>query len=418
MTAGYTYLFICVLNKHLSVATLLLLLMASDRLFAASVMAVLISSVLVLSGVHSAHAVDDLWYPGEGVRQDMFVKYRVQEEGTNDNRPFEMTIYFKEQVDGDWLAPSFIVDEGRVINATLKFAANMQVLSVGVPDDMRTYISAYHGSLHYLDAFTTKSEPLSLTAASWGKIASIGGEQVTPKGIEKVSFAGARDLCQADSCDATLVQWRKGVDSKVWIVNEFPFPVKALTFVDVTTGAQPIQFALELLATGSGEPEVPITEDRTITPPLQKTTPRGTYDVEIEWEPAEIQPESTVVFGVTMTESTGFPLEQVNYDFSVTDASGTVVADFKNQNSEFGTGTHEVKFAGAGPAKVTVKLNAVSGTPVGGGTFTEAVTFDIVVVPEFPLGAAAIAAAVVGMLVLIARARWSGFGNLFGKSHP
>jgi hypothetical protein len=65
---------------------------------------------------------------------------------------------------------------------------------------------------------------------------------------------------------------------------------------------------------------------------------------------------------------------------------------------------------------VTVTLNSISGAPAGGGTFTEAVDFDIVVVPEFPVSAAAIIVAVIiGMVVLMTRAKSMGLGSLFGN---
>lgn len=394
--------------------------MIPARFFAYALMTLLASSVLAMTlNAKSAYAVDDLWYPGEGVKQDMYVKYRIEELDTNEARPFEMTIYFKEQVDGNWVAPAFVVDEGRVINGTLKLAANMQALSggSGVPPEMNTYISAYHGSLQWLDAFTTKNEPLSLTAGSWGKTASIGGGEIKPSGTEKVAFAGAQDVCQADSCDSTLIMWHKGVDSKIWVVNEFPFPVKALTYVDVTTGNQPVQFAFELLATGTGQPEVPGSVIEVPKPPLGPTaTARGTYEIELDWDPAEIRPDGAVVFGVTMTDSTGFPLERVNYDMVIKDSDGNVIQEFKNQNAELGVATHEVTFNSSGRMIVTVTLNSISGAPAGGGTFTEAVDFDIVVVPEFPVSAAAIIVAVIiGMVVLMTRAKSVGLGSLFGN---
>jgi hypothetical protein len=52
----------------------------------------LVASLLVfgtLSGVLSSIAFaqgDDLWYPGEGVKQDMYVKYRIQEYDTNNGQ--------------------------------------------------------------------------------------------------------------------------------------------------------------------------------------------------------------------------------------------------------------------------------------------------------------------------------------------
>ena len=156
--------------------------------FASSVASLLLLAVLATSlNVQSANAQqDDLWYPGEGVRQDMYVKYRIQEMDTNDNRPYEMTIYFREQVDGDWMAPTFVVDQGRVYQGTLKLADNMAPLTGGsdVPNEMKTYISGYTGSLDWLDSFTTKAAPLSLTQQSWGKIASIGGGEISPRGTQ------------------------------------------------------------------------------------------------------------------------------------------------------------------------------------------------------------------------------------------
>jgi hypothetical protein len=397
--------------------------MMSARLFASALTALLLFSVLAMSSnLRSASAADDLWYPGEGVKQDTYVKYRIQEHDTNDNRPFEMTIYFKEQVDGDWVAPTFVVDQGQVIKGDLKLADNMQALSGGggTPPEMSAYIGAYEGSLHWLDAFTTKSEPLSLTAGSWGKTGSIGGSEIKPSGTQKVSFEGAQDLCQADSCDSTLIMWHKSVDSKIWVVNEFPFPVKALAYADVTTGQAPIQFAFELLETGTGQPEAPAGGDQIPTPPLgPKATPRGTYQAQIDWQPAEIQPGTPVSFGVTMMDSTSFPLERVNYDFTIKDSSGAVVKEFKNQNAELGIGTHEVTFDKAGSMTVTVTFNSIDGVPAGGGTFIEAVSFNITVIPEFPVGVVVIAAAVIGMVVLISRSRGNGLSSLFGaKSAP
>jgi hypothetical protein len=170
------------------------------------------------------------------------------------------------------------------------------------------------------------------------------------------------------------------------------------------------------LDTGTGQPEVPGSVAEVPTPPLGPTaTARGTYEIELDWDPAEIQPDGAVVFGVTMTDSTGFPLERVNYDLVIKDSGGNIVKEFKNQNAELGLATHEVTFNTTGRMTVTVTLHSISGTPAGGGTFTETVDFSIVVVPEFPVSAAIIAAVIIGMVVLMTRAKSVGLGGLFGK---
>jgi hypothetical protein len=383
----------------------------SSRFLAFALVALLLvcgaSSVALTSSVYAQE--DDLWYPGEGVKQDMYVKYRIMEEQTNDKQPFELTLYFQEQQDGDWIVPAFVVDDGKVVEGTWKLADNMAYLSGGseVPAEMNDFVGGYSGSLHWLDAFTTKGSPLSLKQASWGKTASIGGSEVKPSGQETITVAGG-------TYDTTVILWHKSVDSKVWVRNGFPFPIKAEAYADVTTGNPPIQFSFELLETGTGKPEAPAGEDIIPTPPLSKTTGRGTYEIEINWEPASIEPGRSALFSVALMDDSGFPLERANYDFTVKSADGTIVKEFKNQNADadFGTGTHEVQFDTAGPMTITVKINAVSGQDPG--QFTESADFNVVVVPEFPVSAAIFAAAVIGLVVVMTRVKGTGLGSLFG----
>ena len=54
---------------------------------------------------------------------------------TNNGRPFDMTIYFKDKDDkGNWIAPVFVVDEGRVINGTFRLSA-LDLTALGTSDD-------------------------------------------------------------------------------------------------------------------------------------------------------------------------------------------------------------------------------------------------------------------------------------------
>ena len=85
--------------------------------------ALLISSAIYIATnfkVKNAYAADNNWYVGEGAKKGMYVKYNLRELDTNNGRPFDMTIYFKEKDDkGNWIAPVFVVDEGRVISRYL-----------------------------------------------------------------------------------------------------------------------------------------------------------------------------------------------------------------------------------------------------------------------------------------------------------
>ena len=132
----------------------------------------------------NAFAVDNNWYVGEGVTKDMYVKYRMSHFDTNNGREFTMTIYFKEQDDkGNWIAPVFVEDQGKVLNGTF-ILSPLDLTALGtskIPPEMKKYRSAYASSLQWLAAFVPKPGQ-SLTAGSWGKIASIGGSEIKPSG--------------------------------------------------------------------------------------------------------------------------------------------------------------------------------------------------------------------------------------------
>jgi hypothetical protein len=377
------------------------------------------TTVLTASSFNNqAFAADDTWYVGEGVQKGMWVKYNIQQLDTNEGRPFEMTIWFQDQdQSGTWSAPAWVVDQGSVINGTLRLAKNMASLSGGqVPDGMKSYISGYQGSLQWLDAYATISNPKPLSPSHWGVIAQIGGAPIDVVSQEKVSFAAAKDVCGADSCDSSLVLWHKGVDNKVWIVNEFPFPVKADTFASIASGQAPVQFKFELLATGTGQPPIPQGGSFVPKPPLTEPTGRGTYVTNIDWTPQSIQPGSEVTFGVTFTDNNGNALQRVNYDFTVTDASGKVIQDFKNQNTDpnTGAGTQKVKFDKAGSVQVSVTINTAEGGVAGGAAgFLERSDFNIVVVPEFPAGVVFIGtAALIGAVFVLTRFMRGGLTKL------
>jgi hypothetical protein len=378
----------------------------------------LVTSVLVfgtLNMMNSAFAQTPDWYPGEGVKQDMYVKYRIQDYDTNNRQPYMMTLYFQQQdQEGNWIVPAFVEADGRVLQGTLKLSDTMSPLLGGeVPQEMREFIAGYQNSLLWLDAFTTVSAPLSLTAGSWGKIGSIGGGEVRPTGTQQVSFAGAQSLCGATSCDATVVTWRKGVDSRVWVVNEFPFPVMAETYADVTTPPAPIQYSFELLETGSGQPAAPTGTGQALGPPLVRTTNDGSRII-LTWDPVDIQPNSTVNFGLELRDASNSTLQNVAYDFIVKDANGQIIQEFNDQQAQSGTATHQVTFNSTGPKTVTIQINSVSGRTTG--QIIQTTDFGVAVVPEFPISAAILSAAVIGLVVVIMRVKGLRIGrsNLFG----
>jgi hypothetical protein len=332
------------------------------------------SVFFVISGItyENAYAQNNNWYVGKGAQENTYYTYNVQHHDTKQGRPFLMTIYFKEfnEQEQYWVAPVFVVDQGKVINGTFHLSSlDLSVLgSSDIPAEMAPYGSAYSRSLHWLASFVPKPGQ-SLTAPYWGKIASIGGSAIAPSGSAKAQVP-------AGTFDTTVISWHKGVDNNIWINPNMPYPVKAETFADVTTGNPPIQYIFELQAVGQGQPPLP--ESQVVIPksPITHRTAAGTYFIRLLWN-APINVGIAEEFSVPFMDNSQNILNQVSYSFQVTSSNDAIITDLKNQKAPDGTGIQTVKFPNAGPYTIEVNVEAVAGKPLG--IFIESVRFGVVV---------------------------------------
>ena len=161
----------------------------------------------------------------------------------------------------------------------------------------------------------------------------------------------------------------------MYILNGFPYPVMAKTYVDVTTGSPPIQFQYILTETGKGKPEPPQSSIMEVNPPLLQRTARGDYFMQLDWNPNPITIGNETTFTIDMLDKDKFPLTQVSYDFTITDANNTTILDLHNQRAQQGTESHTVTFEQPGIVNAKVKVNSVKG--IGTGIFIEQVNFKV-----------------------------------------
>ncbi|HEY7111110.1 MAG TPA: hypothetical protein VH415_16910 [Nitrososphaeraceae archaeon] len=349
------------------------------KLFGASFnIIILLGALITVTGTLGSSVdialADNVWYVGDGAKQGLFLKYSIQDHDTRQGKQFEMTIYFKNfsAVDHYWIAPTFVLDNGKVINGTFHLS-ELDLTALGsssIPKEMLPYKSAYTDTLQWLAAFVPKPGQ-SLTAPYWGKIASIGGQAIAPSGQEKVTVP-------AGTFDTTKISWHKGKDNNIWINNNLPYPVKAETFADVTTGIPPIQYKFQLLQAGQGEPAMPKSKIQIPTPPLMQQTLTGKYYIQLMWDPQSIQIGKDIKFGLLFLDNAKSIIRNVAYNFEITDANGTVLADLKNLRAIDGTGIQTFKFKDTGQIIVIVDINAVAGLP--SGIFVENAKFPLVVV--------------------------------------
>lgn len=347
---------------------------------------IVLVSMLVLpystSGGIAANAQqNDMWYLGKGAKENTYYTYKIQDHDTNQGQPFTMTVFFEDfnETGKYWIAPVFVVDKGKVLNGTFHLS-DLDLTALGssvIPKEMSPYRSAYANTLQWLESFVPRPGQ-SLSAVNWGKIGSIGGSPVNPGGAAKVTVP-------AGTYDTTVITYHKGVDNRIWVNSDLPYPVKAETYADVTTGNPPIQYVYDLQATGQGQPPAPESQIEIPKPPLEIQTARGTYILQLLWDPEVIVVGQPVEFGILFGDAAGGIVDRVRYGFKVTEPDGTVLEDLKNQRADDGTGIQEYTFESDGPKDVEVTVDVVGGTPMG--EFVESSKFGIVVQP--PSGTAA-----------------------------
>lgn len=349
-----------------------------------SLIVLIVVSVLFLP--QRVYSQGNTWYVGKGLEPNTYYTYQIREFDTNQGRPFFMTIYFKEfdNANNVWIAPVFVVDQGRVFNGTF-LLSGLDLSALGssqLPPEMQEFRNAYANSLQWLAAFVPKPGQ-SLSAPNWGKIAAIGGQPVAPLGAAQITTP-------AGTLNTIAVGWHYGEDNRIWINPNMPYPVKAETFAAVTTGNPPIQYAYELQATGEDQPPIPESQFEAPEPPLTVRTQRGTYHIQLIWNPPiEAGGAATEAVGggdnATGITSEDFGLifmdlrqsiqPGITYGFTVTSSNGTTLVDLNNQKASEGTSTQAVTFPEPGRYTIEVNVESVTGQPLG--IFVESARFTV-----------------------------------------
>ena len=121
------------------------------------------------------------------------------------------------------------------------------------------------------------------------------------------------------------------------------------------------------------------------------------YKISLTW-PEQLFPEQPVTFGIGIADKSGQPISSATYELVVIDKDGNQVSRSGGVTSPEGISSQDVTFASQG--SFTVKVEKIKGTG-------ESVESALTVVPEFPLGIAAVATAIaVGAAIAARRSSW------------
>jgi len=193
---------------------------------------------------------DPTWFAGEGLKKGDLFSYSMCHVDYRECVNFEMDMWVKGDIktgtEDKWLVDVVVYDGNQVIKGNMTVGKLAPEPSGGT-ENLSVYRGAYKSSIVWLSAFANGYDeggdkgPKKFSAKSWGKIANIGGEQVVPLAIEKVTV-------KAGTFDTVVISWKTGgVRSNVWVVDNFPFPVKAHTYTHVSSGIPPTEYQFELL---------------------------------------------------------------------------------------------------------------------------------------------------------------------------
>ena len=193
---------------------------------------------------------DGSWYAGEGLKHGDYFSYQICHVDYKECAEFGMDLWIKgdKQVGSEtkWLVEAVVYDGNKVIVGELELG-KVAPEPTGGSEELAVYRGAFKSSVVWLSAFATSDDtsgdkgPKKFKETSWGKIGNIGGEQVLPQKIETITVP-------AGTWETVQIGWKTGgASSKVWIVDDFPFPIKAKTFTHVSEGIPPPEYEFTLL---------------------------------------------------------------------------------------------------------------------------------------------------------------------------
>jgi len=184
------------------------------------------------------------WWVGEGLKKGDQFSYRMCHVDFRECSDFEMNIWIEGDIsvgtETKWLVQTVVYDRIYVIPGTMELG-KIAPEPTGGSAELSKYRGAFKTSIVWLSAFANAHEPKEFSRPSWGKIANIGGQQIIPQEMQIITVPGG-------TFETALIAWRTGGEtSRVWVVDEFPFPIKAETFTHVSSGIPPPEYQFQLL---------------------------------------------------------------------------------------------------------------------------------------------------------------------------
>ncbi len=190
--------------------------------------------------LNSESFAESEWYPGINLEKGDYFKYDFCHIDYFECRSQELEFLIINETQNYWYIQTIVTDQKTKIDEVLRLSKN-EMKFIGSGHTMRQLASVFNNSLVWLNNFSNQDTPKHLKLGEyWGQIGNIGG------GVPFTTGGNEMILINSNSIEATVVNWPlSNKTSKIWIVKDYPFPIKAETFVHI--GLLPIQYEFELI---------------------------------------------------------------------------------------------------------------------------------------------------------------------------
>ena len=173
------------------------------------------------------------WYLGEGLKQGDFFSYSLCHIDYKDCKEIQMDIWIKGDIQHGsetyWLAEVVVYDGNKRIVGTMEMG-KVAPEPTGGTENLSVYRSAFKSSIAWLSAFTSSDVSTGgkgskgFTSTSYQRICEPGCyEIITPIRPEIITISDMN--FKAILFDVYYPM--KNQSLNIWVVDDFPFPIKA-----------------------------------------------------------------------------------------------------------------------------------------------------------------------------------------------
>ena len=217
---------------------------------------IILSIIVSIGFLGTAHAqsqvnVDGTWHLGEGLKNGDYFEYTLCEIDLNACSPITLKIWIKGETTNVsetlWDAQILVIDGEKTIKGSWGLGKTVPT-PILFDDDLSDYATAFKSSIAWISAFATGNEndrihgPQEFSATSWGSLGPVGGgleSHLTPSRVESITLPHK-------TTESIIVGWYNDNDNEIWLVDDFPFPVKALTYAGINSDSVPVMFEFNL----------------------------------------------------------------------------------------------------------------------------------------------------------------------------